>query len=57
MSGRYVEDDYVAENALPSEETLDQVLRYEKAVQKKLDWALQKLLESQQRRKNAELPS
>jgi len=36
--------------------TLDQILRYDKALQKKFDWAHQKLLESQQRRQKAQTP-
>jgi len=55
-SGR-MEEDYYAENALPPEVTMNKILRYERAVQKKIDWALQKLLESQQRRKNSQTPS
>jgi hypothetical protein len=55
-SGRMAED-YYAENSLPPEVTMNKILRYERAVQKKLDWALQKLLESQQRRKNSQTPS
>ncbi len=34
---------------------MDQLLRYDKALQKKIDWA-QKLLESQQRRQKAQTP-
>jgi hypothetical protein len=47
------EDDYHAAHALPQEDDLDQILRYDRALQKKFDWALQKLLESQQRRQKA----
>ena len=35
---------------------MDQILRYDRALQKKFDWALQKLLESQQRRRKAQAP-
>ena len=49
-------NDYHDARALPQEEEMDQLLRYDKALQKKYDWALQKLLESQQRRRKAEAP-
>jgi hypothetical protein len=45
--------DYDAARVLPREEDMDQLLRYDKALQKKYDWALQRLLESQQRRRKA----
>jgi hypothetical protein len=45
--------DYYAARALPWEEDLDRILRYDKALQKKFDWALQRLLESQRRRQKA----
>jgi len=45
--------DHLAYHSLPPEEVMDKVLRYESRVQKQLDWALQKLLECQQRRKSA----
>lgn len=40
----------------PQEDDLDELLRYDKALQKKFDWAQQKLLESQQRRQKAQAP-
>jgi hypothetical protein len=49
-------DDYHAARALPQEGDMDQILRYDRALQKKFDWALQKLLESQQRRRKAQAP-
>jgi hypothetical protein len=52
ISKQQREEDYYAENALPPETIMNKILRYERSVQRKLDWALQKLLESQQRRKN-----
>ena len=48
--------DYDAARALPAEEDMDQLLRYDRALQKQFDWALQKLLESQQRRRKAQAP-
>jgi len=45
--------DHLAYHSLPPEEVMDKVLRYESRVQKQLDWALQRLLECQQRRKSA----
>jgi len=44
--------DHLAHHSLPPEEVMDKVLRYENRVQKQLDWALQRLLECQQRRKS-----
>ena len=38
-------------HALPSDSVVNNILRYEAAAEKEFDWALQKLLESQQRRK------
>jgi hypothetical protein len=49
IGGEIVED-YYAGHALPPEAAMNQILRYENAAQKKFDWALQRLLESQQRR-------
>ena len=49
--------DYAAARALPGEVEMDQLLRYDRALQKKFDWALQKLLESQQRRRKAQAPA
>jgi hypothetical protein len=43
--------DHLAYHSLPRADVMDKVLRYEGRVQKQLDWALQKLLEYQQRRK------
>ncbi|MGB8888729.1 MAG: hypothetical protein WCC87_18515 [Candidatus Korobacteraceae bacterium] len=44
-------NDYHAEHSLPPELRMDLIHRYEKAAQKKFDWALRLLLESQQRRR------
>jgi hypothetical protein len=55
--GEEMIDDYHASKALPPELVMNQILRYEKAAQKKLDWALQRLLESQQRRQKAHAPA
>ena len=49
--------DYYAAHALPSEATMNSILRCERRAQKKLDWALQRLLESQRRRRKAQMPS
>jgi hypothetical protein len=49
-SDRY--SDHLAYHSLPPEELMDKVLRYESRIQKQLDWALQKLLECQQRRQS-----
>ena len=49
-------DDYDAARALPAEGDMGQLLRYDKALQEKFDWALQKLPESQQRRRKAQAP-
>jgi hypothetical protein len=46
--------DYDAARAFPQEEDMDQILRYDRALQNKFDWALQRLLESQQRRQKAQ---
>ncbi len=54
--GDEMRDDYYAIHALPPEAAMNQILRYEKAAQKKSDWALQRLLESQQRRKKSQAP-
>ena len=56
-SSQQREEDYYAENALAPEAIMNKILRYERSVQRKLDWVLQKLLESQQRRKNSQAPS
>ena len=55
--GNEMNEDYYAGNALPRDAAMNKILRYEKAVQKKFDWALQNLLESQQRRKNSQATS
>ena len=49
--------DYDDARALPEEGDMDQILRYDRAMQKKFDWALQRLLESQQRRRKAPAPA
>jgi len=46
--------DYEAARALPGEGDMDQLLRCDKALQKKFDWAMQRLLESQQRRQKGQ---
>jgi hypothetical protein len=56
MGNEKQQDDYDAARVLPREEDMDQLLRYDRALQKKFDWALQKLLESQQRRRKAQAP-
>jgi len=52
-----MKDDYYAAHALPPEAAMNSILRCEKRAQKKLDWALQRLLESQRRRQKAQMPS
>jgi hypothetical protein len=37
--------------ALPPVEDVDKILRYEERMHRQLDWAIQRLLESQERRK------
>jgi cobalamin biosynthesis protein CobT len=37
--------------ALPPEEDMDRILRYEEKMQRQIDWAVQRLLESQERRR------
>ena len=54
MMGKKKWSDHEAAHALPLEDDMDQLLRYDRALQKKFDWALQKLLESQQRRRKAQ---
>jgi hypothetical protein len=49
--------DYDAARVLPQEDEMNQLLRYDRALQKKFDWALQRLLESQQRRRKAQAPA
>jgi hypothetical protein len=41
---------------LPSETDMNRILRCEQAAQKTFDWALQRLLESQQQRRKAQAP-
>lgn len=55
-TGDEMVENHFAESALPPEQTMDKILRYETAAQKKFDWALQKLQESQQRRQKAQAP-
>ncbi len=57
LADRQKIDDYQAARALPAEGDMDQILRYDRALQKKFDWALQRLLESQQRRRKAQVPA
>lgn len=52
--GNEMAKDHIAEAALPPEPAMNKILHYERAAQKKFDWALQKLLESQQRRRKAQ---
>ncbi|MGE5733847.1 MAG: hypothetical protein ACM34E_02045 [Acidobacteriota bacterium] len=42
-------------HALPPVENMDRILRYEERMHRQLDWALQRLLESQERRKTSQL--
>jgi hypothetical protein len=44
------ESDRLASRALPRVEDMDKTLRYESRMQQQLEWALQRLLECQQRR-------
>ena len=46
--------DRLAAFALPPAEEMDRILRYESRIQKQLDWALDRLLECQDRRKKAQ---
>jgi hypothetical protein len=52
-TGDEMVENHFAECALPPEQAMNKILRYENAAQKKFDWALQRLLESQQRRRAA----
>jgi hypothetical protein len=36
-------------DSLPPEEDMDRILRYEERMQRQIDWAVQRLLESQER--------
>ena len=49
--------DRLAAFALPPAEEMDRILRYESRIQKQLDWALDRLLEHQERRKKTNLYS
>jgi len=49
--------DRIVGNSIAPAVDMDKILQYRKAAQKDFDWALQRLLESQQRRKNTEIPS
>src|SRR4051812_29948658 len=40
-------------HALPRAEDMDRILRYEERMHRQLDWAIQRLLESQERRKTS----
>jgi hypothetical protein len=55
MTDEEVEDSYPT-HALPPDSVMNDILRYETAAQKKFDWALQKLSESQERRRKAQEP-
>jgi hypothetical protein len=45
--------DYDAARAVPLEEDMNQILRCDRALQKKLDWALQNLFASRQERQKS----
>ena len=45
--------DELAHRSLPPTEDMDKILRYEERMHRQLDWALQRLLETQETRKNA----
>jgi hypothetical protein len=47
-------EDSLPTHALPSDSVVSDILRYETAAEKEFDWALQRLLESQQRRRKAQ---
>lgn len=49
-------EDSLPTNALPSDSVINHIFRYEAAAQKRFDWALQKLRESQERRQKTEAP-
>jgi hypothetical protein len=44
-------------HALPPVEDMDRILRYEERMHRQLDWAIQRLLESQERRKASQRPT
>lgn len=54
LIGEQMVRDFLATKALLPEATMNLIQRYEKAAQKKIDWALQRLLESQDRRQKAQ---
>ena len=45
--------DELAHRSLPPTEDMDKILRYEERMHRQLDWALQRLLEAQETRKNS----
>jgi hypothetical protein len=47
-------EDSLPTNALPPDSVINHIFRYEAAAQKNFDWALQKLLESQQKRQKGQ---
>jgi hypothetical protein len=44
-------------HALPPVEDMERILRYEERIHRQLDWAIQRLLESQERRKTPQSPT
>lgn len=50
-------EDYYTSHALPPEAAMTQILSYQKATQRTLDLALQRLAESQRRRENTKTPT
>jgi hypothetical protein len=44
-------------HSLPTAEDMDRILRYEERMHRQLDWALQRLLESQERRNTSQSPT
>ena len=51
--GQAVRSDELAHRSLPPTEDMDKILRYEERMHRQLDWALERLLASQETRKNA----
>lgn len=49
-------EDSLPTNALPPDSVINDIFRYEAAAQKRFDWALQKLRESQERRQKTQAP-
>ena len=45
--------DELAHRSLPPTEDMDKILRYEERMHRQLDWALERLLEAQETRKNS----